>query len=452
VTSPNRYPLERLFGTVLSPFERFLRRTTAGGIVLIATTILTLALANTPWGEALRHLWEIPFALEIGPWRLSLTLHHWINEGLMALFFLVVGLELKREIMIGELSSLRNAALPVAGAIGGMLVPALIYWTFNPAGPTASGWGIPMATDIAFAVGILVLLAWRIPRNLIIFLTALAIADDLGAVLVIALFYTAQLEWSALGLGAVFLAVLVLFNRGGIRRALPYALVGGCLWLALLQSGIHATVAGVLLAFTIPARPAFTPRQFSDRLDALQETLRERSLDDDKEAGASHRMAVVADNLEKSAVAVQSPQQRLEHALGPWVTFIVIPLFALANASIDFSAARIGELLTHSVTLGVFFGLVGGKFLGIGCMSWLAVVLGLARLPEGVGWRHVFGAAWLGGIGFTMSLFISQLAFSASPELMEDAKFGILAASAVSGVVGLVWLYFSASRGEAPAG
>jgi len=452
MTSDNRYPLERLFGSVLSPFERFLRRTTAGGIVLIATTVLTLILANTPWGESIRHLWEIPFALEIGPRRLSLTLHHWINEGLMALFFLVVGLELKREIMIGELSSLRNAVLPVAGAIGGMIVPALIYWTFNPAGPTASGWGIPMATDIAFAVGILVLLAWRIPRNLIIFLTALAIADDLGAVLVIALFYTAQLDWSALGLGAVFLAILVLFNRGGIRRALPYALIGGCLWLALLRSGIHATVAGVLLAFTIPARPAFTPQQFSDRLDALQKTLREKTRDDGGEAGVDHRMAVVADNLEKSAWAVQSPQQRLEHALGPWVTFIVIPLFALANASIDFSTARIGELLTHPVTIGVFFALVGGKFLGIVCMSWLAVVLGLARLPEGVGWRHVFGAAWLGGIGFTMSLFISQLAFGARPGLMEDAKFGILAASAASGVLGLVWLYFSASRGETPAG
>lgn len=448
----NRYPLERLFGSVLSPFERFLRRTTAGGIVLIATTILTLILANTPWGEAIRHIWETYLTLELGPWRLSLSLHHWINDGLMALFFLVVGLELKREILIGELSSLRNAALPLAGAVGGMLVPALLYWAVNPTGPTASGWGIPMATDIAFAVGILVLLAWRIPRNLIIFLTALAIADDLGAVLVIALFYTAQLDWNALGWGAIFLAVLILFNRGGIRRALPYALVGGCLWLSLLQSGIHATVAGVLLAFTIPARPAFTPQQFSDRLDALHETLRDSSPDDDEEAGTGHRMALVADNLEKSAVAVQSPQQRMEHVLGPWVTFVVIPLFAFANASIDFSTARISELIVHPVTIGVFFGLVGGKFLGIGCMSWLAVTLGLARLPDGVGWRHVFGVAWLGGIGFTMSLFISQLAFGASPELMEDAKFGILAASAVSGVVGLVWLYFSASRDGSSSG
>jgi NhaA family Na+:H+ antiporter len=202
------------------------------------------------------------------------------------------------------------------------------------------------------------------PANLIIFLTALAIADDLGAVLVIALFYTAQLDWSALGLGAVFLAILVLFNRGGIRRALPYALIGGCLWLALLQSGIHATVAGVLLAFTIPARPAFTPQQFSDRLDALQKTLREKTRGDGGEAGADHRMAVVADNLEKSAWAVQSPQQRLEHALGPWVTFIVIPLFALANASIDFSTVRIGELLTHPVTWASFSASWGENFWG----------------------------------------------------------------------------------------
>ncbi len=253
---PKAYPLEALFGRILSPFEQFLRRTTAGGIVLMSTTVIALVLATVLGVDAINHFWARSLSLSSDEtFRLRLSWQHWVNDGLMALFFLLVGLELKREILVGELSSIKDAALPVIAATGGMIVPALIYAAFNAGTPTASGWGIPMATDIAFAVGILVLLAWRIPKNLVIFLMALAIADDLGAVLVIAIFYTADLDIRALGAAGIFLVVLLLFNRGGIRKPLPYAIVGVLLWIAVHASGVHATLAGILLAITIPAGP-----------------------------------------------------------------------------------------------------------------------------------------------------------------------------------------------------
>lgn len=378
------YPLEPLFGRILTPFERFLRRTTAGGIVLMMTTLAALIVANSSWGEAFTQLWEQPGRIVIGKLRLELSVRHWINDALMALFFLLVGLELKREILVGELSSLKDAALPVVAALGGMIVPALIYYSFNQGGSTAGGWGIPMATDIAFAVGILVLLAWRIPRNLIVFLTALAIADDLGAVLVIAAFYTHGIDLNALASAAGVMGLLILCNQGGIRHPLPYASLGVLLWLALLSSGLHATIAGVLLASTIPARPAFTPLQFNRRLHELKQAFREEivnpeTLDDPL---SNHGMATIAENLEKAAYAVQAPQQRMEHSLTPWVTFIVIPVFALANAGIDFRAVQMNESVFHPVTIGVVLGLVAGKFIGIGGASWIAVKLGIGTLPR----------------------------------------------------------------------
>ncbi len=413
-------------------------------------TLLTLIVASSPWGNAFRHLWETPVRIGMGSQSLELSLHVWVNEGLMALFFLLVGLELKREIMVGELASLRNAALPVAGAIGGMLAPAFIYFLFNPSGPAAAGWGVPMATDIAFSVGILVLLAWRIPRNLIIFLTALAIADDLGAVLVIALFYTQKIDMTLLGAAAGLLGVLVLFNRGGIRHALPYAILGLLLWLALLKSGIHATLAGVLLAFAIPARPIYTPQQFDKRLDEMKDAFHTAAVNHE-EIGAPlgiARMSTIAESLEKASSAVQSPQQRMEHHLSPWVTFAVIPLFAMANAGLDVFAMHFREVIIQPVTLGVILGLVLGKFFGISCFAWLAVRLGLARLPGGVEWRHIMGAAWLGGIGFTMSLFIEQLAFADNPLFFEEARLGIIMASLISATLGLTWLFLSARKSK----
>jgi len=304
-----------------------------------------------------------------------------------------------------------------------------------------------MATDIAFAVGILVLLAWRIPKNLIIFLTALAIADDLGAVLVIALFYTADLQLRSLGAAVVLFAILLLFNRGGIRHPLPYWAVGVLLWAAAHDSGVHATLAGILLAAATPARPAYTPAHFEGRVDELQSAFRadRRDLQTPDDPLSNERMAAIAEAMERSAVAVQSPLQRIEHGLAPWVTFVVIPVFALSNAGIDLLDVSWREALSSNVTLGVVSGLVVGKFAGISLFSWAAVRSGIARLPAGVQWKHLLGAAWLAGIGFTMSLFIAQLAFSA-PGMVEQAKLGILLASAISAGIGLVWLYWAGSR------
>jgi NhaA family Na+:H+ antiporter len=443
-----RYPLEPLFGRILSPFEQFLRRTTAGGIVLVATTALALTLATLLGADAMHRFTEQPLGLAAGEvLRLELPVRQWVNDGLMAFFFLLVGLELKREMLVGELSSLRDAALPIVAALGGMAVPALVYAAFNAGTPAVRGWGIPMATDIAFAVGILVLLAWRIPRNLIVFLTALAIADDLGAVLVIAAFYTESLQLSSLAAAGVLLALLVLFNRGGVRHALPYVLIGIPLWVAVHDSGIHATLAGILLAATIPARPAYTPAHFQRRVEELLDAFRadRKDLSTPDDPLANRRMASIAEAMERSSAAVQSPLQRIEHRLTPWVTFGVIPVFALSNAGIDLLSVSWREALGEPVTLGVAGGLVIGKFAGIGLFSWVAVKLGIARLPSGVRWCHLLGAAWLAGIGFTMSLFIAQLAFS-THDLVEQAKLGILVGSALSAVIGLAWLYLAGGR------
>jgi NhaA family Na+:H+ antiporter len=448
-----QYPLEPLFGRILTPFEQFLRRTTAGGIVLMAATVVALVLAAIVGGEAFARFWEQKLGISAGAWHgLELSWHAWVNDGLMALFFLLVGLELKREILVGELSSLRNAALPVFAALGGMVVPALLYFALNHDSPGARGWGVPMATDIAFAVGILVLLAWRIPKNLIVFLTALAIADDLGAVLVIAIFYTAQIHMGALGAAGALFALLMLFNRGGVRYPLPYAVVGALLWYAVHESGVHATVAGILLALSIPARPARTPAQFERRVEELQSAFRadRRDLETGDDPLGNHRMASIAEAMERSAAAVQSPLQRMEHGLTPWVTFVIIPVFALANAGVDLSAVRVAEAFSSRVTLGIAVGLAVGKFVGIGLFSWVAIRLGWARLPTGVQWKHLLGAAWLGGIGFTMSLFIAQLAFD-DAAMIEESRLGILAGSAISAVAGLAWLLV-ASRGGSPGG
>lgn len=419
----------------------------------MGTTVLTLIFANSKWGGFLYDILFQPICIGFGSLKMNFTLHLLVNDGLMTFFFLVVGLELKREILVGELSSMQDAGLPVLAASGGMIVPALIYYSINHEGLMARGWGIAMATDIAFAVGILVLLAGRIPRNLIIFLTALAIADDLGAVLVIALFYTSNISLTALGCAAGSLFFLVMLNQGGTRHPIPYIVGGLLLWLSMLQSGIHATIAGVLLAFTIPARSAFTLIEFEKRLLQLlglfgNETANLNTpdcLNTPVCLLSNPCMYTIAQGVKDAARAVQSPLQRLEHALSPWVTFLIIPIFALSNAGIDFSKIQVGESLKQPVTLGVIFGLVAGKFLGISVFSWIAVKLGIGRLPAGVNWRHLLGVAWLGGIGFTMSLFISQLAF-ADPLMKEQAKLGILIASALSACIGSLWLYLTEQR------
>jgi NhaA family Na+:H+ antiporter len=334
-------------------------------------------------------------------------------------------------------------------ALGGMLVPAGFFVLLNHDTDTLRGWGIPMATDIAFAIGILVLLGNRVPRNLIIFLTALAIADDLGAVLVIALFYTQELRLDALFAAGTISALLFLLNRGGIRAPLPYWLLGTLLWLAFLASGIHATIAGVVLAFMIPARPKYTAHEFDTRLEELRDAMREESLNDSlSDAFSDHRLTAIAESAEQASTRVQSPLQRIEHGLNPWVTYLVIPIFALSNAGIDFAEFDLGGAFASPLTQGILLGLVLGKFLGITLFSYAAVTLGLGRLPTGVSWMQLAGAGWLGGIGFTMSLFIGQLAFD-DPQAINLVKLGVLAASVISAVIGVAWLLW-ASKGRAP--
>jgi NhaA family Na+:H+ antiporter len=431
---------------VLRPFREFARVEASGGIVLLAATSIALLWANSPWAPSYAALWHTPLTVGAGDVGLSMDLHHWINDGLMALFFFVVGLEIKREVLVGELADPRKAALPIAAAVGGMVVPALLYVAVNAGGPGARGWGVPMATDIAFALGVLALLGRRAPLALKVFLTALAIVDDIGAVLVIALFYTAAIAWPALVVGCALLGGLAAANRVGARSPLVYALLGVAVWVAFLRSGVHATIAGVLVAMTIPAWVRLDVPSFAERART--------SLDHLVEA-AGRGGSVLTDQVQQHALAdlatacerAQAPMLRLEHALHPWVSFVVMPVFALANAGVSLGGA-VGAL-GHPVSLGVLAGLVVGKQAGITLFAWLAVRGGLAALPAGVTWRHVYGAAWLGGIGFTMSLFVAGLAFGEG-DLLPAAKVGILGASAVAGVVGYL-LIRSAPRTSAPA-
>ena len=434
-------PWERAFTRILTPFEEFIHRQTTSGLLLMGTAILALVLANSFLAGSYLHLIHTPMSIRIGAWGIDMSLHHWVNDGLMALFFFVVGMELKREILVGELADLRQAALPIIAAIGGMAVPALIYLAFNPAGDAARGWGVPMATDIAFAVGALVLLASRVPKALITFLVALAIADDLGAVLVIALFYTQQLALDWLGMAALLVMLLAVLNFVGIRRALPYFGVGLLLWYALLQSGVHATLAGVLCAFAVPARPKYDLRLFSARVKELLGRY-DANLQTDTNIMTNEKLHMVVQTLENGVRGVQTPLQRLEHGWHLPVAFVVIPIFALFNAGIPLHFGGLGETLAHPVMLGVMVGLVLGKFIGITGACWLALRLGIGQLPSGTRFSQIAAVSVLGGIGFTMSIFIAELGFAGQPEYLLMAKTGVLAASLLAGVLGFVWLWW----------
>jgi len=439
-------PLERTFSRILTPFEEFIHRQTTSGMLLLGTAILALTLANSALAAAYEHLLHVPVSLHIGTWSLEKSLHHWVNDGLMALFFFVVGLELKREILVGELADPRAAALPIVAALGGMLVPALIFYAINPAGDAARGWGIPMATDIAFAVGVLALLASRVPKSLITFLVALAIVDDLGGVLVIALFYTETLVLQALAGAALMLGVLVVFNLAGIRRITPYFIVAVLMWYFLLQSGVHATLAGVIGAFTVPARPKYDPQRFSAHVRGLMKQF-DASYTPGTSILTNDRLRGVVQTLENGVLQVEAPLQRLEHAWHLPVAFLVIPIFALFNAGVPIEFARLGESLTHPVTLGVGLGLVVGKVVGISGASWLAIRAGVAQLPAGTRFAQIAAVSLLGGIGFTMSIFIAQLGYETRPEYLLMAKMGILAASLAAGAGGYLWLFWLSRRG-----
>jgi NhaA family Na+:H+ antiporter len=389
-------PIQRL----VRPFQEFADLEASGGLLLIGCTVAALIWANSPFAGSYFHFWHMDLTFGRIGGLLAKPLHFWINDGLMALFFLLVGLEIKREILVGELASFQRAVLPIAAALGGMIVPAAFYLLFNHGGPGAAGWGIPMATDIAFALGVLALLGSRVPTSLKVFLAALAIADDIGAVLVIAFFYTERISWISLGVGGVFFVALLAANRAGVRHLLIYAILGLGLWVAFLQSGIHATVAGVLLAIAIPARQRTASR------------------------------AVLTSN--------ESPMLRLEHALIPWNRYLIMPVFALANAGVILGGGAARSVVAP-VSLGVICGLVIGKPIGIVLFSWLAIRTRLAAMLDGIGWCQIVGVGMLGGIGFTMSLFIANLAFGEAPAL-ETAKVGILLASVVSGIAGAIVL------------
>jgi len=418
---------------ILSPFQEFFQQEASSGILLIIATIIALIWANSPWAESYIHLWETRISISIGTFELSKDLLHWINDGLMAVFFFVVGLEIKREVLVGELSSPRQAILPIVAAIGGMALPAGFYLLFNAGGPAHAGWGIPMATDIAFALGVLSLLGDRVPLTLKIFLTAVAIVDDLGAVLVIALFYTSNLVWVSLLIGVLFLVTLIIMNRLGVRSPLVYSLLGFGLWVVFLKSGIHATIAGVLLAMTIPVRTRINTDEFFSHTSFFLDEFRKQGKPGESVlTNKSQRAALQA--IEVAAEHAQTPLQRLEHVLHPWVSNFIMPVFALANAGVVLSGS-LGTILIQPVTIGIMAGLIFGKQIGVFLASYIAVKLKWADLPSGMTWKRLYGLAWLAGIGFTMSLFITSLAFTETG-ILAMAKAGILFASLISGTVG----------------
>jgi len=425
---------------VVTPIQKFIQQEKSGGLVLGISVIVALILANSPLHNEYHHFFEQKLGFQFnGNTYLEYSFHHWINDGLMAIFFFVVGLELKREIVAGELSNPRKALLPIAAAIGGMLVPALIYFALNPKGEVQSGWGIPMATDIAFALGVLYLLGNRIPLALKVFLTALAIVDDLGAVLVIAFFYTSDISLMNLAIGLAFLLAMYIGNKMGVRSILFYALLGiGGVWTAFLLSGVHATIASVLAAFMIPANVKIKESVFIARI--------KKHLGRFANADPNNKVPTLTNEqlhiLEKVNVDTNHaipPLQKLEHAMHPFVTFVIIPIFALANAGVSVLDIDMETLLSTNVALGVALGLLVGKVVGVVGFTMLLVKLKIAPFPDGMNLKNLLGLGLLASIGFTMSLFVTSLAFS-HEEYMTQAKIGIFVASIIGGVLGYIVL------------
>lgn len=433
---------DRVGQELLLPVQHFIHTEWAGSAVLLAAAIASLVIANSPLAHAFHAFWETKVTLDLAVVTLSLSIHHWVNDGLMALFFFVVGMEIKREILHGHLSSPKRAALPAFAALGGMAGPALIYLAFNLGGEGERGWGIPMATDIAFALGVLGLLGRGIPTQLRIFLLALAIVDDLGAILVIAFFYTDKLAPGALVVAAGILGFMLLLRRVGVRSSFAYVLPGFLFWIAFHESGIHATLAGVILGLFTPASHLYDDRTVLSQGRLLLDRM-ERCL----EAGDHNEMEATSGKLEELMINTESPLERLERKFHPWTAFVVLPVFALANAGVGISAGGIAEAVRSPVALGIGGGLILGKLVGIVAASWLAVRIGAATLPEAVCWRHIAGVALIAGIGFTVSLFITELAFS-DPALVATAKLSVLVTSALAGAIGFAVLRSVVQRGD----
>jgi NhaA family Na+:H+ antiporter len=413
-------PIDRL----VAPVTRFLHVEAASGVVLLVAAIAAFALANSDLADGFLGFWKTSVSVGFGEFRIDHSLKHWVSDGLMAIFFFVVGLEVKRELVLGELRDMRRAALPLVAALGGMVVPAGVYLALQLGEPSARGWGIPMATDIAFVVGCMAVMGSRVPPSLRVLLLSLAIADDIGAILVIAIGYTSDLDLVALLLGFLGIGVVVAFQRLGVRSVPVYVAVGSLVWFAFHESGVHATIAGVILGLLTPARSWVNDTALEDIVEQAREVWR----------GAGWRVAgspSLLSTLKTAAREAVSPLERLETGLHPWSAFLIMPVFALANAGVAFE----GGLVTDPVSVAVAAGLVLGKPLGIVGFSFVAVKLGVARLPEGVGWGVLTGGSALAGIGFTMSLFIAGLALDG--EALDAAKVGILGASLLSGVVGM---------------
>jgi NhaA family Na+:H+ antiporter len=433
--SPANTAQNRFLANPRTMLERFVHSETSGSILLFGATVVALIWANSPWSSSYFAIWKLPLNLGRRP-LFSMDLHHWIDDGLMVLFFLVVGLEIKREIVKGELSSLRQAALPIMAALGGMIFPALIYFALNRSGAGARGWGIPMATDIGFALGVLALLGKRIPSSLRVFMLALAIVDDVGAILVIAFFYTPQISVSALALAGVLLALLVVIaiRKGPIS---VYVVVGFFFWAAVLSSGVHATIAGVILGLVAPITPKWRPEELTDNAEPLLSTFRTQILSNDK--SAAEATLTQMDHLLRGTDSIA---ERLERTIHPWVSFLILPLFALANAGVVLSTEQLKLATLSPVALGVFLGLVVGKAAGITLFSSLAVRSKIASMTDGLTWSGIFGVGILAGVGFTVALFISGLSFE-DETLVATSKVAVLAASLAAGFIGYTYLRFT---------
>ena len=427
-------PQDRPVDGLLKPINTFMRLEASSGILLFVMAIVALIWANSPWSGLYFDLLDTPITVGAGPLLVQKPVLLWINDGLMAIFFFLVGMEIKREVVTGELSTPRQAILPIFAAIGGMVVPAGLYVVVTGSTPWVGGWGIPMATDIAFALGILALLGSRAPVALKIFLTALAIIDDLGAVLVIAFFYTSKINLLALAIGGGALVILTIGNRLRIYKTEFYIILGFVLWFAFLKSGVHATIAGILLALTVPVRPRIETISFSKKASGMLSLLEN---DQDIEPQTTNLDAVHA--LEVLAKGAQAPLLRMEHAFHGWVAFLIMPVFALANAGVDLRGFSLQEALFHPVSLGIILGLFVGKQIGVTLFAWIALKLRIASMPTGVSWAQLYGVALLTGVGFTMSLFIAGLSFD-NPEIQDTAKLGILSASLLAGLFGYVVL------------
>lgn len=434
-------PLEESFRKVVTPLEHFLHNETASGGLLMLATIVALVCANSGLYHYYHHILETPIVINVAGNSIDMSLHHWINDGFMTFFFFVVGLEIKRELLVGELSDMKAAILPIIAAAGGMVFPALIYYMLNGDGPGAAGWGVPMATDIAFAVGVMMLLGDRVPKTLITFLLALAIVDDLGAVLVIAIFYTEQLNTIAMGWAGIFLLLLIMLNIVGMRKTSVRVVITIALWVAMLNTGIHATIAGVLAAFTVPCLPKVNARDFSEKIRYLTDKF-DRLYNGRTVLLNNDRQRAVVMTMENVVTRVKSPLQSLEQNLHVPVAFVILPIFALANAGVKIDPASFGAVMTDNVTLGIMGGLVLGKLIGISGVSYVAVKMGIGQLPAGCNPSHLVGVGLMGGIGFTMSIFIAELGFRGDPDTLNIAKTGILFASLLAGVAGYLWLRY----------